>query len=219
VLCSIQYCFLMVNVKALDVILVVVFDSILLLPQVCNGVWLWLTQFYIPITLWIHALLLLYITQLHWLYCYLINYYVWALFLLQCFLRFVFPRYSIRQHAEDKDKPCFIPGRVGAYRTNNPWVGCQNERRYAQFFFSFEALTTDVNWYIQSIDFTNNFTNMVCSCSWKWPTWWEEKVWSSLANFPYFSSKEPLHIWSLLQKEGDITEALWVLPWPGLCRP
>ena len=64
-----------------------------------------------------------------------------------------------------------------------------------------------------------NCTNTLCSCSWKWSTWWEEEVWSSLAHFPYFSSKEPLHIWSLLQKEGDITEALWVLPGPGLCRP
>jgi len=63
------------------------------------------------------------------------------------------------------------------------------------------------------------FTNAMSSCSWKWSTWWEEKVWSSLAYFPHFSSKEPLHIWSLLQKEGDITGALWVLPGPGLCRP
>lgn len=49
--------------------------------------------------------------------------------------------------------------------------------------------------------FINNLSSSLFGC-WKWSTWWQEKVWSSVAYFQNCASKEPLHFLPLLQKES-----------------
>lgn len=65
------------------------------------------------------------------------------------------------------------------------------------------APLSDVYWYFCSyMD-----TNIIYSCSWKWHTWWEEKVRSPLANFPYFPSKKSLY--DLYYRRKEISKELY----------
>lgn len=58
----------------------------------------------------------------------------------------------------------------------------------------------------------------VLFCSWNWSTGWQAKVWSVMAYFQDFTSKEPIHFWPFPQKEWNIQGALRLLLGTRLCR-